>query len=113
MRIGLISDTHCPERCPCYPASLGSAFRDVDLILHAGDADRLWVLDALSELAPVVAVHGNDDTTEAQSELPFKQIIAVNGKRIYSGMDTKRIQRKSTYLDKTTTGGRNSRTERA
>ena len=82
MRIGLISDTHCPERCPCYPASPGSAFRDVDIILHAGDVGKLWVLDALSELAPVVAVHGNDDTTEAQRELPFEQIIAVSGKRI-------------------------------
>ena len=82
MRIGLISDTHCPERCPSFPTTLGRAFRDVDLILHAGDVGKLWVLDSLSEIAPVIAVHGNDDTEEAKRELPFRQIVAVAGRRI-------------------------------
>lgn len=82
MRVGLISDTHCPQRCPHYPTAVGQAFRGVDLILHAGDVGELWVLDALSSIAPVVAVHGNDDTDEAQRHLPFAQIVSVGGRRL-------------------------------
>jgi putative phosphoesterase len=43
---------------------------------------ELWVLDQLSRIAPVVAVHGNDDTADAQRELPYQQVITVAGQRI-------------------------------
>jgi predicted phosphodiesterase len=43
---------------------------------------ELWVLDQLSAIAPVVAVHGNDDTVDAERELPYQQVIAVAGRRI-------------------------------
>ena len=82
MKIGIIPDTHCPQRLVAYPVSLGRVFRGVDLILHAGDVGRMWVLDALSEMAPVVAVHGNDDTVEATRELPFSTTLALAGRRI-------------------------------
>ena len=82
MRIGLISDTHCPQRCLFYPAAIGRALQGVDLILHAGDVGRLWVLDALGSIAPVIAVHGNDDTQEAQLHLPYEQIVNLRGIRI-------------------------------
>jgi uncharacterized protein len=36
----------------------------VDLILHAGDVCRAWVLDELSAFAPVRAVLGNNDTPD-------------------------------------------------
>jgi putative phosphoesterase len=61
-RIGIISDTHMPERCAALPPALFETLRGVDLLLHAGDVGELWVLDRLSALAPVVAVHGNDET---------------------------------------------------
>jgi putative phosphoesterase len=81
--LGLISDTHMPERCEALPAALPTIFRDVDLILHAGDVGKLWVLDRLSSIAPVIAVHGNDDTPEAQRELPYQQVIVIGGQRIF------------------------------
>jgi len=81
-RIGLVSDTHMPERCPALPAALDDALRGVDLLLHAGDVGELWVLDRLSAIAPVVAVHGNDDTADAQRELPYQQALVVAGQRI-------------------------------
>jgi putative phosphoesterase len=81
-RIGLISDTHMPERCPALPPALFEALRGVDLLLHAGDVGELWVLDRLSAIAPVIAVHGNDDTADAQRELPYQQALAVAGQRI-------------------------------
>jgi uncharacterized protein len=81
--LGLISDTHMPERCDALPTALPTIFRDVDMILHAGDVGKLWVLDRLSAIAPVIAVHGNDETSEAQRELPYQQVITVAGQRIF------------------------------
>ena len=81
-RIGLISDTHMPDRCVALPPALFEALKGVELLLHAGDVGELWVLDRLAALAPVVAVHGNDDTQDAQRELPYQQAIAVAGQRI-------------------------------
>lgn len=82
VRIGLISDTHMPQRWAELPTAVFELFQDVDLILHAGDVGELWVLDKLSSIAPVVAVHGNDETPDAQRELPYQQIITVAGQRI-------------------------------
>lgn len=82
IRIGLISDTHIPERWPEIPNRVRECFAGVDLILHAGDVGDLWVLDELSRLAPVVAVHGNDETDEALAALPYQQVISLNGQRI-------------------------------
>ncbi len=81
-RIGLISDTHMPQRCVALPNAVFDVLDDVDLILHAGDVGELWVLDHLSTIAPVVAVHGNDETEEAQRELPYQQLVTVAGQRV-------------------------------
>jgi putative phosphoesterase len=80
--IGLISDTHMPQRCLALPEALFALFAGADLLLHAGDVGELWVLDQLSRIAPVVAVHGNDDTRMAQRELPYQQTVTVAGQRI-------------------------------
>src|SRR5579859_7276030 len=80
--LGLISDTHMPQRCDALPGVLNDLFCGVDLILHAGDVGELWVLDQLSAIAPVVAVHGNDETADAQRELPYQQVIVSGGQRI-------------------------------
>ncbi|MEM7801366.1 MAG: metallophosphoesterase family protein [Chloroflexota bacterium] len=80
--IGVISDTHTPSRWPNLPSEVNLIFDGVDLILHAGDVGKLWVLDKLSHIAPVVAVHGNDETTEATEQLPYQQLISIAGRRI-------------------------------
>ena len=80
--IGLISDTHMPQRWASLPSSLPTIFADVDLILHAGDVGELWVLDELSHIAPVIAVQGNDDSEAAHRELPIQQLLSVGGKRL-------------------------------
>lgn len=56
MRIGLISDTHDLLR----PEVL-AWLRGSDRILHAGDICGEAVLEALAQLAPVIAVRGNND----------------------------------------------------
>lgn len=80
--IGLVADTHFPLRGEALPPTLFTLLQGVDLILHGGDVGELRVLDQLSTLAPVIAVHGNDDTAEAQRELPYQQIVTVGGRRI-------------------------------
>jgi hypothetical protein len=80
--LGLVSDTHLPERCRALPPALFDAFRGVDLLLHAGDVGALSVLDRLGAIAPMVAVHGNDDTAEARRELPYQQIVKAAGRRL-------------------------------
>ncbi len=81
-RVGLVSDTHMPDRCADFPPPLFQVLDGVDLILHAGDVGELWVLDRLSAIAPVVAVHGNDDSVDARQELPYQQVVMVAGRRI-------------------------------
>lgn len=80
--LGLVSDTHLPERLDALPSPLFDALAGVDLVLHAGDVGELRVLDELSAIAPVIAVHGNDDTAEARRELPYQQVVSVAGTRL-------------------------------
>ena len=71
-----------PQRLAALPPAIFTIFQGVDLLLHAGDVGKLEVLDQLSAVAPVIAVHGNDDTSEAQRELPYQQVITCHGQRI-------------------------------
>jgi putative phosphoesterase len=80
-RIGLVSDTHMPDRCDALPPALFATLRGVDLLLHAGDVGELGVLDQLSAIAPLIAVHGNDDMADAQRELPYRQVLTIAGIR--------------------------------
>jgi putative phosphoesterase len=59
--IGLISDTHIPEAAPDMWPQVYDAFRNVDLILHAGDLHVLDVVDRLEKLAPIYVARGNGD----------------------------------------------------
>lgn len=61
MKIGLISDTHIPNRSQSIPNKVIELFEDVDLIMHAGDLCELSVIKYLENIAPVVAVQGNMD----------------------------------------------------
>lgn len=59
-----------PSRAKAVPAGVFELFRGVDLILHAGDISIRSPLDALGEIAPVLAVHGNIDNPDIQATLP-------------------------------------------
>ena len=56
MRVGVISDTHNPSVGPEPPGEVVSAFKGVDVIIHAGDIYQPSCLDWLEEIAPVYAV---------------------------------------------------------
>ena len=61
MRIAVLADTHAPRRWRSCPAAVARNLEGVDLILHAGDVCRAWVLEELRGFAPVRAVLGNND----------------------------------------------------
>ena len=71
MKIGLIADTHIPEAGESLPEMIYEVFRDVDLILHAGDLHVLDVLEWLERIAPVKAARGNgDDGSSGRPPIP-------------------------------------------
>jgi len=71
MKIGLIADTHIPEAGNSLPDRVLEIFRDVELILHAGDLHIIEVLDWLESVAPVKAARGNgDDGTSGRPPVP-------------------------------------------
>ena len=67
--VGLISDTHSAGSGRDLPAAVLRALAGVDLILHCGDLECLGVLDYLETVAPVLAVRGYEDPTEAGGRL--------------------------------------------
>jgi putative phosphoesterase len=80
-RIGVIADTHVGEYLEAIPAAVFDALVGCDLILHAGDISRPWVLDELAMIAPVVAVRGDHDRLDGV-DLPRRTVVTVHGKRI-------------------------------
>ncbi len=82
MRIGLVSDTHVPQRCQKLPPALFGALTGADLILHAGDIGELAVLDELGAVAPAGGVFGNDDSDEARHTLPYQLVLSAAGRRM-------------------------------
>lgn len=61
--IGVVADTHIPDRARSLHPNLLPALRKagVSHILHAGDISSRRVMNALSSVAPVTAVRGNRD----------------------------------------------------
>jgi len=76
--LGVISDTHGLLR----PEAL-EVLRGSNLILHAGDIGDPAILEALEELAPVIAVRGNTDRGELARRLPDTQAVEVDGVVLY------------------------------
>jgi putative phosphoesterase len=54
-----------------------------DLILHAGDVGDSKILDALRDIAPVIAVRGNIDTQEWAKSLPGTAVAETSSANIY------------------------------
>jgi putative phosphoesterase len=76
MKIGVLSDTHIPDRARDLPHKLVESFADMDMIIHAGDFVDLSVHKALCSLCKDVrAVCGNMDPVEIKDLFPLRQII--------------------------------------
>ena len=70
--VGVISDTHGR-----LPQSVLKAFKDVDLIIHAGDIGKEKVLGDLEKIAPTIGVRGNMDMGTWAGHLTEEQVVNI------------------------------------
>jgi putative phosphoesterase len=78
MRVGVVSDTHGYVN-----PRLFELFDGVERIMHAGDITTIDVIDELSTIAPVIAVHGNMDYPEIVTRFPEDQRITLADNDIF------------------------------
>ena len=90
--IGVVSDTHGLLR-----PEVSEVFKDVSLILHAGDIGSLEVLKTLKNLAPVVAVRGNNDIGAWANRIPQTKLVKAGRISIFMLHDLKELKVKSDY----------------
>jgi len=82
LKIGIISDTHLdkhPEKILDY---LEKCFKDVDLIIHAGDYTSSKVITLIKAHNKFVGVFGNVDKSSVRELVKEKEIIELCGRRI-------------------------------
>lgn len=105
MLIGLISDTHIPDRMRELPEKVFEAFKDVEMILHAGDVTSQEIIEKLEEIAPVTAIQGNTDRIvglnlpkTAVVEAEELKIGVIHGE-VYPRADTQQLHYLAKQLD--------------
>lgn len=91
MKIGIISDTHLnkhPEKILDY---LEKCFKDMDLIIHAGDYTNSKVITLIKAHNKFVGVFGNVDKAPVRELVKEKEIIELCGQKIgiFHGHGTK------------------------
>src|SRR5690349_11686327 len=84
--IGGISDTHGLLR-----PEIPGIFKNVDLILHAGDIGSPEILHALRKIAPTISVRGNNDTGKWAKRVPELKTVQVEGVSILVFHDRKEL----------------------
>ncbi len=84
--IGLIADTHGLLR----PAAI-DALQGCDHIIHAGDIGNPAILAALSDIAPVTAVRGNNDRAGWAVDLQEVEILQLESIALYVIHDLKQL----------------------
>lgn len=85
-RVGLISDTHGLLR----PAAV-DFLRGCQRIIHAGDIGGPAILEALSAVAPLTAIRGNNDRDSAFARLPETVTLELGEVRLYVLHDLKAL----------------------
>ena len=78
-RIGLISDTHGLLR----PEAL-AFLQGCEHIVHGGDIGDARILEALSAIAPLTVVRGNNDQVAWADAVPETALVELDGLRLYA-----------------------------
>jgi hypothetical protein len=81
MKIGVISDTHLRSYSPELERISDTYFKDVDIIIHAGDIVNLNVLDIFLPKR-IEVVTGNMDLPSVRNQFPIKKVIKIEGFKI-------------------------------
>lgn len=84
MIVGVVSDTHLPRFGRELPPALVRGLRKakVDVIAHCGDLTEPIAIELLEEIAPVIAIAGNNDGKKLHKKLGEKTIIEAEEARI-------------------------------
>jgi hypothetical protein len=83
MKIGVIADTHIPDRAKDIPQQILETFKGMDMVIHAGDFVDLSILNKLKTVCrDVKAVWGNMDPYEVRKQLPEKEIVGIGNYKI-------------------------------
>jgi uncharacterized protein len=74
---GVVSDTHLPRFGTALPSALvrGLVKAQVQAILHCGDLTKRIAIELLEEIAPVIAVAGNNEGKELRKELGDRVLL--------------------------------------
>lgn len=86
LRIGIISDTHGLLR-----AEAVEALRGCDHLIHAGDIGNATIMQALSDIAPLTAVRGNNDVGDWAESLPETKQLQFEDVNVYIIHDLKEL----------------------
>ena len=80
-RIGIVADTHIPDRGNEIDPRIMKSFSKVDLILHGGDITTPKVIDIFGKHAETIAVRGNNrgDRIHFNPPLEEKVIVQISG----------------------------------
>ena len=89
MLIGLVSDTHIPDRRIKLPQKVLESFEGVDLIIHAGDITSQSVIDELEAIAH--RVHGEIDLNPSEIIEAEGHKIGVMHGEVYPRGDTQQL----------------------
>ena len=83
MKIGVLSDTHMPEKAKALPAKLCAQLKTCDMVIHVGDMVTMEVAQELQKLCSnFKAVCGNMDPVQIRNKFPEKEIIEVGKFRL-------------------------------
>jgi len=76
MKVGIIADTHLRQASPEVEELMAGPFKDVQMVLHAGDITDLAVLQAFAG-KEIQAVCGNMDSLAVRRQLPTQHKLRV------------------------------------
>jgi uncharacterized protein len=83
MKIGVLADTHVPDRRRSLPPGVLEVFSSVEIVLHAGDITQMDLLQQLQEQVSLTfAVYGDRDPAQVRTFLQETQLLEFGGVRI-------------------------------
>ncbi len=83
MKIGVLADTHIPDKKRVLPPRVLELFAPVEIVLHAGDITGMDILQQLEEKVSLTfAVYGERDPAQLRTYLQECQVLEFGGCRI-------------------------------
>jgi len=82
MKLGILADTHINELNENFTNLIKDCFKDVELIIHAGDFTSSAVYEFLKSYRDFIGVFGNVDSPDIQNVLHEKEVVEASGYRI-------------------------------